>query len=213
MLARHCGAGQQQAHIKKFINPLFACTLHANNAKGHTPHRPNDQWLGCLSWLQGCKAVAWQTSGRHAPGGFQACARPLPPASSHWFVQPWCTKATTAYSAQNVRLAPGARSDIHVMTARHRHHTGGSMAIALPPNCRQRLRLNLRTAITTTQLNRFVAPTAYWGLPSKAALTVTAIYSPPQNGPFGNSKQAETAYRTAHTATPNSTKAQPSGCQ
>lgn len=78
MLARHCGAGQQQAHIKKFINPLFACTLHANNAKGHTPHRPNDQWLGCLSWLQGCKAVAWQTSGRHEPGGFQACARPCP---------------------------------------------------------------------------------------------------------------------------------------
>lgn len=131
---------------------------------------------------------------------------PLPPASSHWFVQPWCKKATTAYSTQNVRLAPGARSDIHVMTARHRHHTGGSMAIALPPNCRQRLRLNLRTAITTTQLNRFVAPTAYWGLPSKAALTVTAIYSPPQNGSFGHSKQAETACRTAHTATPNSTK-------
>lgn len=146
-------------------------------------------------------------------GRLSSVRTPLPPASSHWFVQPWCTKATTAYSTQNVRLAPGARSDIHVMTARHRHHTGGSMAIALPPNCRQRLRLNLRTAITTTQLNRFVAPTAYWGLPSKAALTVTAIYSPPQNGPFGNSKQAETACRTAHTATPNSTKAQPSGCQ
>lgn len=146
-------------------------------------------------------------------GRLSSVRTPLPPASSHWFVQPWCKKATTAYSAQNVRLAPGARSDIHVMTAIHRHHTGGSMAIALLPNCRQRLRLNLRTAITTTQLNRFVAPTAYWGLPSKAALTVTAIYSPPQNGPFGHSKQAETACRTAHTATPNSTKAQPSGCQ
>ena len=144
-------------------------------------------------------------------GRLSSVRTPLPPASSHWFVQPWCTKATTAYSTQNVRLAPGARSDIHVMTAIHRHHTGGSMAIALPPNCRQRLRLNLRTAITTTQLNRFVAPTAYWGLPSKAALTVTAIYSPPQNGPFGHSKQAETAFRTAHTATPNSTKIQPSG--
>lgn len=66
-------------------------------------------------------------------GRLSSVRTPLPPASSHWFVQPWCTKATTAYSAQNVRLAPGARSDIHVMTARHRHHTGGSMAIALPP--------------------------------------------------------------------------------
>ena len=146
-------------------------------------------------------------------GRLSSVRTPLPPASSHWFVQPWCKKATTAYSTQNVRLAPGARSDIHVMTARHRHHTGGSMAIALPPNCRPRLRQSLRPARTTTQLNRFVAPTAYWGLPSKAALTVTAIYSPPQNGPFGHSKQAETACRTAHTATPNSTKAQPSGCQ
>lgn len=129
---------------------------------------------------------------------------PLPPAYSHWFVQPWCTKATTAYSTQNVRLAPGARSDIHVMPARHRHHTGGSMVIALPPNCRQRLRLNLRPTITTTQLNRFVAPTAYWGLPSKAALTGTAIYSPPQNGPLGNQnrpkRHAERPIRQHQTA-------------
>lgn len=160
--------------------------------------------------LQSCGMANIRTA---CAGRLSSVRTPLPPASSHWFVQPWCTKATTACFTQNVRLAPGARSDIHVMTARHRHHTGGSMAIALPPNCRQRLRLNLRTAITTTQLNRFVAPTAYWGLPSKAALTGTAIYSPPQNGPFGQSKQAETACRTAHTATPNSTKAQPSGCQ
>ena len=117
-------------------------------------------------------------------GRLSSVRTPLPPASSHWFVQPWCTKATTAYSTQNVRLAPGARSDIHVMTAIHRHHTGGSMAIALPPNCRQRLRLNLRTAITTTQLNRFVAPTAYWGLPSLK----TGRNGMP-NGPYGNAKQ------------------------
>lgn len=159
--------------------------------------------------LQSCGMANIRTA---CAGRLSSVRTPLPPAYSHWFVQPWCTKATTAYSTQNVRLAPGARSDIHVMPARHRHHTGGSMVIA-PPNCRQRLRLNLRPTITTTQLNRFVAPTAYWGLPSKAALTVTAIYSPPQNGPFGQSKQAETACRTAHTATPNSTKAQPSGCQ
>lgn len=179
-------------------------------ATRHTGPMTND-WGVCHD----CKA-AKQWHGKHQDGmrraAFKRTHAPAP-ASSHWFVQPWCTKATTAYSTQNVRLAPGARSDTHVMPARHRHHTGGSMAIALPPNCRQRLRLNLRTAITTTQLNRFVAPTAYWGLPSKTALTVTEIYSPPQNGPFGNSKQAETAYRTAHTATPNSTKAQPSGCQ
>ena len=160
--------------------------------------------------LQSCGMANIRTA---CAGRLSSVRTPLPPAYSHWFVQPWCTKATTACFTQNVRLAPGARSDIHVMTARHRHHTGGSMVIALPPNCRQRLRLNLRTAITTTQLNRFVAPTAYWGLRSKAALTGTAIYSPPQNGPFGNSKQAETACRTAHTATQNSTKAQPSGCQ
>lgn len=65
-------------------------------------------------------------------GRLSSVRTPLPPAYSHWFVQPWCTKATTAYSTQNVRLAPGARSDIHVMPARHRHHTGGSMVIALP---------------------------------------------------------------------------------
>ena len=173
-------------------------------ATRHTGPMTND-WGVC----HGCKA-AKQWHGKHPDGMSRALSSVrTPPAPRHLhtgFVQPWCTKATTAYSTQNVRLAPGARSDIHVMTARHRHHTGGSMAIALPPNCRQRLRLSLRPARTTTQLNRFVAPTAYWGLPSKAALTVTEIYSPPQNGPFGNSKQAETACRTAHTATPNSTK-------
>ena len=174
--------------------------------------RPTGPMTNGWGVCHGCKAAKlWH--GKHPDGMRRTAFKRAPPASSHWFVQPWCTKATTACFTQNVRLAPGARSDIHVMTARHRHHTGGSMAIALPPNCRQRLRLNLRTAITTTQLNRFVAPTAYWGLPSKAALTGTAIYSPPQNGPFGQSKQAETACRTAHTATPNSTKAQPSGCQ
>lgn len=163
----------------------------------------------------GCKA-AKQWHGKHPDGMSRAAFKHAHAPAPGIFTLVCATvvhKGHHSIFRQNVRLAPGARSDIHVMTARHRHHTGGSMAIALPLNSRQRLRLNLRTAITTTQLNRFVAPTAYWGLPSKAALTVTAIYSPPQNGPFGNSKQAETACRTAHTATPNSTKAQPSGCQ
>ena len=174
--------------------------------------RPTGPMTNGWGVCHGCKAAKlWH--GKHPDGmrrtAFKRAHAPAPGI----FTLVCATVVHKACFTQNVRLAPGARSDIHVMTARHRHHTGGSMAIALPPNCRQRLRLNLRTAITTTQLNRFVAPTAYWGLPSKAALTVTAIYSPPQNGPFGQSKQAETACRTAHTATPNSTKAQPSGCQ
>lgn len=137
-------------------------------------------------------------------GRLSSVRTPLPQASSHWFVQPWCTKATTAYFTQNVRLAPGARSDIHVMTAIHRHHTGGSMAIAQPPNCRQRLRLNLKDCHNNNTIEPLCGSDGLLGIAVKSgtnchcylfATTERAVWALKTgrngmpNGPYGNAKQ------------------------